>query len=330
VRLGRAVWRLVTAVAGAAVAACGGSQRATPSGDAAGGGAEQVLGPLDPDPCDASRAVEIDPEMSIANFEPTSSQLAGQYAIYASYDLTGTMWGCQLTTLGTCAVSDETPVVPDPLQCRTGYAVFQQESLPASRCGADGYGLHLSAPPDGGGLTGWGMNLSIDFRQNCNGTSDPDAGVGFTPCFVDASRWTGISFWARLGPQSTGATALVTVGDPHTSSQIGDTPPYNLQYPFNERLCGDPPCVPGGDGGSSGGGLLDGGNPQCDPFGKAVLLVSDWQFYAIPFSEMRQKGYGVPESTLELSRILGFKFSLGKGAWDVWLDDIAFYKAKSR
>ncbi|MDP9000993.1 MAG: hypothetical protein M3O46_12870 [Myxococcota bacterium] len=276
--------------------------------------------------------------MRIADFEPNSSGLAGTYSIYVSSDLTGRLFGCidpsgNPATL--CTVSMEVAVDTDPIKCHTGWqpSIMEGTRLPQTHCGVDGgldgHGMHLHATGataglDGGGLTNWGMNLGIDFRQNCTCPSQPDAAIGtcaapteaYGPCVFDATGWTGISFWALLGPESTGSTALLTVADPSTAGQVGGF------YPYNELKCGDPGCI-------YDAGIVGPGAPQkCDPFGKAFSLVNHWQFYAIPFSEMRQKGFGLPEGTPDLAHFLGVKFSLGKGAWDVWIDDISLYGKK--
>ena len=70
---------------------------------------------------------------------------------------------------------------------------------------------------------------------------------------------------------------------------------------------------------------------QCDPFSKGISLSTTWQFYLIPFDEMQQKGFGLAESAPDLEHLLGVKFSLSKGQigsanYDVWLNDISFYK----
>jgi hypothetical protein len=298
---------------------CGGTQAATVDG---GVPAPQSMlsGPLDPDPCDASSGFIFH---SIANFNDGDAA-GGPYSAYVSYDTTGTLFTSSM-------VSGRPPMlVPvmgiDPVSCVTGYqAGIPADKLPTSRCGTDPYALHLLATgsPDGGGqLTGWGMNVSVDLRQNCTGQMEDAGAVGqYGPCYLDATGWTGVSFWALLDPLSTGAVALATVADPNTAGVLGGI------YPFNELTCGNPPCVAG--------------QPQintctaanmplclCDPLGKAVGLVNHWAFYTLPFSEMRQKGYGMPVSSIDLKHFLGFKFSLGKGAWDLWLDDISLYKPK--
>jgi hypothetical protein len=115
----------------------------------------------------------------------------------------------------------------------------------------------------------------------------------------DATGYVGLSFWARQGSDDSGSALLATVQD---SATLGD----------KNGVCSD---AAAGDKG------------KCDPFGRAVGIESAWRLYLIPFDSMRQKGYGVPASGLDVSAIQGFKISGGKGDWDFWLDDIAIYKA---
>jgi hypothetical protein len=169
------------------------------------------------------------------------------------------------------------------------------------------------------------MNVGIDLRQNCEGIDAGPTGPNGA-CYFDATEWTGISFWAYDAdaldtPGGIGAGALITLGDPSTAGVLGG------EYPFNDLICGNAPC--------SAGQPIDNHCTAasvplclCDPFGKAIGLTGHWTFYTIPFSDMRQKGYGAPEPALDLAHILGFKLSLGEGTWDVWLDNIAFYRPK--
>jgi hypothetical protein len=326
-------------LAWASAVGCGGSQDASVSDASTGTDATQptVLGPSDPDPCNASKVFE---QRVIANFDD-SSGLAGPYGTYVSFDATGTLFQSGQPVMGI----DSAEAIADggPRQCLTGYSATSGDRLPTKRCGTDSTALHLFATGDvdagaqDAGLTGWGMNVGIDLRQNCTCPAPPTPCPQVThpelgcqtatnqtggscspmgaPCFFDASGYTGISFWAMLGPQSTASVALATVSDPNTGGQLGGT------YPFNDLICGDPPCV-------AGQAQMHSGLALCDPFGKAIGLVDHWEFYAIPFDEMRQKGYGLPESKLDVAHVLAFKLSLGKGVWDVWLDDIAFYRPK--
>lgn len=336
---------------------CGGTQASPPdaSAGAQAPGAD-LLGPADTDPCTVSAGFTFWP---IASFGPDNSanpDHAQNTTIYVSYDGSGTLYqaSCSPAALATNTPCSEMPALPahpflcsacaqDPdasnctgCGCASGYSPgITGEPPPQPRCGgSDNQALHLHADSDNPeGLTLWGMNVGIELRQNCTTPNGgmPDAGSpeAGKPCYFDATEWTGLSFWALLGPQNTGSQVLLaTVGDRDTSGQLGGgtsagSPPTPLAYPFNDLRCGDPPCTAGL------GTATPSGRPQCDPYGKGVGLVNHWEFYAIPFSEMRQKGYGKPDPVLDLTHILGVKFGLGKGAWDVWLDDIAFYKSKN-
>ena len=170
---------------------------------------------------------------------------------YVSFDLTGSMLECPApTNRAICDDPDAESVVVtadsgvSSINCTTGYNAVG-ENAPDGHCLVDGgtsrTAVHLVAKD----LTDWGMNIGVELRQNCNNSTDPDASMypGY-PCYVNAAAegFKGVSVWARLGSDdpSLAQTALVQIGDPATSSELGGT------YPFNTpRLCGDAPCVMG-------------------------------------------------------------------------------------
>jgi hypothetical protein len=293
---------LVAVVVACLAAGCDGSNGTAPvTGDAAT--PPTLFEPVTSAPCDAGAALVF---QSLANFDNTS-QLAGAYSTFVSGDGTAPLYqGGQ-------------PVPFEPTECQTGYTVTQ-DALPQARCGTDLTGLHLRAGDAGtSGLTGSGMEVDIDLRQNCFLMSNTGDGTGPDPCFFDATGWTGLSFWALLGPQSSGHMGLSALFDPNTASQLGGG------YPFNTLVCGNPPCVSGVPPATTCNGST---MPPClcDPFGLEVNLVSSWAFYAIPFERLGQSGLGVREPALDVAHLLGFKFSLGPGVWDLWIDDVGFYK----
>jgi hypothetical protein len=57
-----------------------------------------------------------------------------------------------------------------------------------------------------------------------------------------------------------------------------------------------------------------------------VALTNDWQFYKVPFTELRQEGYGKEFQYLDLSKITLVRFTWMQGWLDVWLDDVRFYR----
>jgi hypothetical protein len=68
----------------------------------------------------------------------------------------------------------------------------------------------------------------------------------------------------------------------------------------------------------------------CDKPNAFALLTTDWRFYALPFSEMRQAGWGKKQPYLDLTALMSVQFHFGAGQWDVWIDDVAFYRRKSQ
>jgi hypothetical protein len=324
--------------------ACGGTQ-GSQAPDAAVDAAQGVPvadTPSDPDPCLTSQQFEY---QSLANFDPGVPALAGPFSTYVSYDGSGTLYEPSCSAGTSCVEGVESPDIYSTLcancvagpdgagcslcSCTSGYNPPAQEIPPVPRCGTDRGALHLHADtPDGGGLSAWGMNVGIDLRQNCNTATRPDCSDALSsnkpsgPSFFDARDWTGISFWALLGPSS-GSTALATLADPSTAGVLGGV------YPFNNLVCGNAACMaftPPDNHCTSTSPVPC----LCDPYGVGVGLVDHWALYAIPFADLRQKGYGAPVPALDLAHILSFTFGLGRGSWDVWIDDVAFYRPKGQ
>jgi hypothetical protein len=58
-----------------------------------------------------------------------------------------------------------------------------------------------------------------------------------------------------------------------------------------------------------------------------VNLSLDWELYYVPFSELRQGGYGKTAPALDLAAIYGVTLGYGAGWTDYWIDDVRFYRA---
>ncbi len=343
------------------------SQSTQGAGDAeaSDGGAVSTpiaIGPAEADPCGASQQFEY---QSLDNFDGLP-QLAGQYSPYVSYDGTGILYEatCSSSAPTPCLLGEGGFYAPakdennaggdyiaDTLcancnetldggggfdgggcgscSCTSGYQpqYGTNQIPPTVRCGTDQGALHLHAQTtDSTGLSDWGMNFTDDLRQNCAGLTASDGGEK-PPCSFDASQWTGISFLEPSASELDLPAALATLGDPETAGVLGGI------YPFNNEAhpsCGNPPCSAG-----TGANITNYCTPTtmplclCDPYGQAVGLTNQWTFYAIPFGDLRQKGYGKPVPSLDRTHILSFTLGLGKGNWDVWIDEIAFYRPKS-
>lgn len=116
----------------------------------------------------------------------------------------------------------------------------------------------------------------------------------------DMSDWDGISFWARRGSDESGRSVFFSVLDPLTDKSGGQ--------------CEDESDV------------LE---EKCDAYGTGLGLDEQWRFFAIPFSDFKQRGFGVPTDDLLTDEVVGFNWATGLGDWDVWVDDIALYRSKN-
>jgi hypothetical protein len=154
------------------------------------------------------------------------------------------------------------------------------------RCGVSRFALHLTASD----LQIWGGS----------------AGYYFFSGPVDTTGWDGISFWARRGKTSSSRTMLLSVDDRYTDESHG-----RALSPDQKAYCFDQPLD-----------LTE----KCDRFVAAVGMEDQWRFFAIPFTRMQQRGFGKASPGLDRSALLGLEFNFGTGDWDVWIDDVAFYK----
>jgi hypothetical protein len=105
----------------------------------------------------------------------------------------------------------------------------------------------------------------------------------------DASRYTGIAFFARSGTGS--GRVKVEMPDQNT----------------------DP------DGGKCSSCYND--------FGQVVSLDSSWRRFSVRFSDMKQEpGWGMPRpETLDRRHVYSIQFQVDEpGPFDVWIDDVAF------
>jgi endoglucanase len=108
----------------------------------------------------------------------------------------------------------------------------------------------------------------------------------------DASKFEGVSFWAKRGAGSTGKVRL-KVPDTNTDP--------------DGKVCSA--CF--------------------NDFGKDLSLTEEWTKYTIPFSEMRQLGgWGAPRPPrIEPQKLYGLQWQVNQpgATYDVWIDDIEFF-----
>jgi endoglucanase len=107
----------------------------------------------------------------------------------------------------------------------------------------------------------------------------------------DASKFKGVSFWAKKGPGSTGKVRL-KVPDTNTDPE--------------GKVC--TACF--------------------NDFGKELSLSDEWTKYTVSYDEMRQlSGWGAPRPASVLAqKLYGLQWQVNQpgAAFDIWIDDVEF------
>jgi len=111
----------------------------------------------------------------------------------------------------------------------------------------------------------------------------------------DASRYTGISFWAR--------------------TDVGTSPALRVAFP-------DKDTQP--EGGICQTNVT--GPTQCyDHYGFRLNLTSTWTKYTITFKELSQDGWGLQGSAFDPASLFEIQFQISVNAtFSMWIDDLAF------
>jgi endoglucanase len=147
------------------------------------------------------------------------------------------------------------------------------------------------AMSDGGHASSWGAR----FHGKIGTGAVVFSGLGVN--FVDpkgqydASKYTGVSFWAKRGENSTGKVRL-KVPDANTDPEGG--------------VCTE--CF--------------------NDFGADFNLTTEWKQYVVPFKTMRQMaGWGTPHKphvTPEKLYGLQWQVQVPSANYDIWIDDVKF------
>jgi len=130
---------------------------------------------------------------------------------------------------------------------------------------------------------------------------------------TNAGAWDGVLLWGRKA-QGSASSIRVQFGDVHTDDS-------NQACECNNQQRNDQ-------------GLLISATNQndssngCDKFGSFITLDGTWRPYLIPFNRMQQGGWGKPSSGIEATQLFSISINYGRGAWDLWIDDVSFYRRK--
>lgn len=210
-----------------------------------------------------------------------------------------------------------------------------QEEAPGTRCGRPINAIRVAAV----GLRDWGANIGYNF--DLNAAVDGSALQGWLSApqnefDVTPGELEGLSFWARLASCET---------DPPVTLERAGRSPCEDKIPLGTTLFASVTDAftteTDGCGNTSEGCycLFDPPTPipdepepdpmtfQCDAFGTGVGLGPEWRFFTLNFDEMRQRGFGKPsQQSTPGPDLLGVSFNIEIGTWDLWLDDIAFFR----
>jgi hypothetical protein len=95
--------------------------------------------------------------------------------------------------------------------------------------------------------------------------------------------------------------------------------PYTFDNDFTEKFCYD--------AADPLGLAIAPAYERCgDVWAKPVGLTTEWQFFKVPFTELRQEGWGKEFQYLDLSEIALVRFTWAVGWIDFWVDDVRFYR----
>lgn len=143
----------------------------------------------------------------------------------------------------------------------------------------------------GQGFLEWGSLLGVDLQY---GTRS-DGTDGNLP--YDASAYTGLEFWARIGDTSTDRVRFAV-------SDVNNEP-YGGVCTDNDQL-----------------------NEQCyDTFGTYLNGLSpEWRHYRVAFASLTQRQFGYPANAAATEALFSVQFNFDPSSiFDFWVDDLAFY-----
>jgi hypothetical protein len=189
--------------------------------------------------------------------------------------------------------------------------------LEASKCASDatpGSGFHVVAR----GLQAYGYTFGFNTFTMLPG--------GGGQSYFDISNWDGLSMWVRKGKEAAASSFFASVADRYTSPMGGSLfTPAEAEELLGGAYCGDNASDVNNDG------TPDPLRSQCDRFGVGIGIATEWRFFRVPFSRMRQRAYGRPSAlSVPDSKIIGLNFEIRGDNLDFWIDDVAFYRERGQ
>jgi hypothetical protein len=253
----------------------GGSNLPTASGGSGGSTTPTVQAPA----CGAGDALAADADV-ISNFEDAFGTLATGKGLSGGW----------YTYKDNTAAGMITPAV--------GVSPISAEEIKGGgRCmgGNSEFALHVL----GGGFDDWGAGTGTDLSFQPPEANAPVGTMGKRVGF-DASAYTGIAFWAKLG-DTPGAA-------PGVRLNVKD-----IQTDPDGMMCST---------------AMPSGAMAChDDFGKNIALTSQWKKFTVLFAEMAQQNFGKKYEAIKKDALFAIQFQFSKSSkFDIWLDDMHFIK----
>jgi len=185
--------------------------------------------------------------------------------------------------------------------------------LEAAKCASDasaGSAFHIVAR----GLQSYGYTFGFNTFTMLPG--------GGGNSYFDISNWDGISMWVRKGKAGAASSFFTSVADRYTSPTGGSLfTPDEASELVGGAYCGDNASDVNNDG------TPDPTRSQCDRFGAGIGIATEWRFFRVPFTRMRQRAYGRPSAlSAPDSKIIGLNFEMRGDNLDFWIDEVAFYR----
>ncbi|HSC87706.1 MAG TPA: hypothetical protein VLC09_10570 [Polyangiaceae bacterium] len=167
-------------------------------------------------------------------------------------------------------------------------------------------------------------------RQPCTINPDEPDGTTVFRCF-DPEQGS----LASIGPGAAGQardTSLLDLIAPRCGESACTSPNTYLDPDFDGKSC-RPFTF---DSHESGDFCFDEGDPEpadtgarCgDGYAKEVTITPYWKFYMIPFTELRQQGFGKVSPHMDLTTISAVAFIAHQGWVDFYIDNVGFYRTK--
>ena len=261
----RSIFELPALLALTLTGACSGSGEAQPDGKAAQAG-ELCPGPEGPEQqCQGESKPTV--EALIDDMED------GDPSIFMVNGRRGAWWAAGDDTASATMTPPRDNLAPP-------------EAINGGRCGSA-----RAIRVTGQGFLEWGSLLGVDMHYGVR-TDGSDGNLPY-----DASAYTGVEFWARIGDTSTDRVRFAV-------SDVNNEP-YGGVCTDNDQL-----------------------NEQCyDTFGTYLNGLSpEWRHYRVAFTSLTQRQFGYPASAAATQALFSVQFNFDPSSiFDFWVDDLAFY-----